>query len=76
MRIKPCLLDRPCPEPPPAPFAGGFEDVIRHCDMTHIRCKERRVRLTKMDAEWLKAIGAAWKEQPALRLPLDFSGRS
>ena len=73
MGIRPCLLPDPCPKPPPASFADGFEDVIRFCDMTHIRTKERRVRLTKNDAEWLKAIGAAWKKQPALQLPLDFS---
>jgi len=75
MRIKSCLLDDPCPKPPPAPFTGDFEDIVRHCDMTHIRFKERHGRLTRKDAEWLKAVGTAWKERPAFQLPLDFRER-
>ena len=68
MGIKPCLIDDPCPEPLP-------EEFIRLCDMTHVRAKERRVRLTEKDTNWLKACGVAWEREPAVQLPLDFCGR-
>jgi len=35
---------------------------------------EPHVRLTGMDAAWLKACGVAWKREPAVQLPLDLSG--
>jgi hypothetical protein len=31
-----------------------------------------RVRLTEMDARWLRACGVAWEPEPAVQLPLDF----
>ena len=36
--------------------------------------KERRARFTETDAEWLKACGISWNKEPAVQLPLDFSG--
>jgi hypothetical protein len=68
MGIKPCVIDDPAPEPLP-------EEFIRLCDMTHVRAKERRVRLTEKDTNWLKACGVAWEREPAVQLPLDFCGR-
>jgi hypothetical protein len=62
MRIKPCLLDDPCPEPLP-------EEFIRLCKMTHARAKDR---LTKKDAQWLRECGVAWEPEPAFQLPLGF----
>ena len=64
MGIKACVIDDPCPEPP-------LEEVIRQCDMTHVRAKER---LTKADRQWLKAMGVAWEPEPAVQLPMDFCG--
>ncbi|MBZ5669549.1 MAG: hypothetical protein LAO04_07465 [Acidobacteriia bacterium] len=64
MGIKPCVIDDPCPEPPP-------EEFIRLCEMTHVRAKER---LTKADHKWLKAMAVAWEREPAVQLPLDFCG--
>jgi hypothetical protein len=72
MGIKPCAINDPCPEPPPVPFARDFKEFIRLCDMTHIRAKERRVRLTEKDDLWLKASGVAWEPEPALQLSMDF----
>jgi hypothetical protein len=67
MGIKPCLLDDPCPEPPP-------EEFIRLCEMAHVRAAERCVRLTEKDAQWLKLCGVAWDQKPAVQLSLDFCG--
>ena len=33
-----------------------------------------QIRLTGVDAKWLKACGVAWEPEPAFRLPLDFCG--
>ena len=66
--IKPCQLHDPCPERPPERF-------IRFCEMTHVRARDLRVRLTEKDAQWLKVCGVAWEPEPAIQLPLDFSGR-
>ena len=68
MGMKPCVIDDPAPKLLP-------EEFIRLCDMTHVRAKERRVRLTEKDAQWLKACGAGWEREPAFQLPLDFCGR-
>ena len=67
MGIEPCVIDDPAPKPP-------LEEVLRQCEMTHVLVKERRVRLTGKDAEWLKACGVAWERGPAFQLPLDFCG--
>ena len=64
MGIKACVINDPCPEPPP-------EEFIRHCEMTHVLVKER---LTKADHQWLKAMAVAWEREPAVQLPLDLSG--
>ena len=37
--------------------------------------RKRRCRLTKKDAEWLKAIAVAWEPEPAFQLALDFCER-
>jgi hypothetical protein len=68
MGIKPCVIDDAAPKPLP-------EEFIRLCDMTHVRAKERRVRLTEKDAQWLKECGVGWERDPAFQLPLDFCGR-
>jgi hypothetical protein len=34
--------------------------------------KERRVRLTEKDAQWLKLCGVAWEPEPAFQLAMDF----
>jgi hypothetical protein len=36
--------------------------------------REHPPRLTKQDAQLLKACGVAWEPEPAVQLPLDFSG--
>jgi hypothetical protein len=64
MGIKPCVIDDPAPKPP-------LEEVIRLCDMTHVRVKEL---LTNADHQWLKAMAVRWKREPAFQLPLDLSG--
>ena len=64
MGIKPCVIADPAPQPP-------LEEVIRQCDMTHVRAKEL---LTKADHQWLKAMAVAWEREPAVQLPLDLSG--
>ena len=66
--IKPCLLHDPCPEPPP-------EEIVRLCEMTHVRARDPRARLTEKDARWLKACGVAWEPEPAIQLPLEFCER-
>jgi hypothetical protein len=53
----------------------GAEEFIRLCDMTHVRAKERRVRLNEKDTNWLKACGVGWEREPAFQLPLDFCNR-
>ncbi len=60
--IKPCLLDDPCPEPPP-------EELVRLWETTHVRARDLRVRITEKDARWLKACGVAWEPEPAIQLP-------
>ena len=62
--IEGCVIDDPAPKPP-------LEEVIRQCDMTHVRAKER---LTKADHQWLKAMAVAWEREPAVQLPMDFCG--
>ena len=62
MGIKACVINDPCPEPPP-------EEFIRHCEMTHVLVKER---LTKADHQWLKAMAVAWEREPAVQFSLDF----
>jgi len=37
--------------------------------------KERHIRFTGKDAEWLRECGVAWEQKPAVQLPLDFCGR-
>jgi hypothetical protein len=68
MGIEPCVINDPCPEPLPVPF----EELIRHCEMTHVRAEEL---LTKADHEWLKAMAVAWEPEPECQLPLDFCDR-
>jgi len=65
--IKPSLIEDPCPDPP--------EEFIRHCEVTHVRARDLRVRLTEKDAQWLKLCGVAWEPEPAFQLPLNFSER-
>jgi hypothetical protein len=64
MGIKPCLIDDPAPKP-------SLEEVLRQCEMTHVRAKER---LTKADRKWLKAMAVAWEREPAFQLSLDLCG--
>ena len=64
MGIEPCVIADPAPKPP-------LEEVIRLCDMTHVRVKEL---LTNADHQWLKAMAVTWKREPAFQLPLDSSG--
>jgi hypothetical protein len=37
--------------------------------------KERHIRFTGKDAEWLRECGVAWEQKPVVQLPLDFCGR-
>jgi hypothetical protein len=62
MGIEPCVIADPAPKPP-------LEEVIRQCDMTHVRVKEL---VTKADHQWLKAMAVTWEREPAFQLPLDF----
>jgi hypothetical protein len=64
MGIKACVIDDPAPKP-------SLEEVIRQCEMTHVRAKER---LTKADRKWLKAMAVAWEREPAVQLSLDLCG--
>lgn len=36
--------------------------------------KERSIRPTEKDAEWLRECGVAWNREPAVQLPLGFCG--
>jgi hypothetical protein len=63
--IEPCAIADPAPQPP-------LEEVIRQCDMTHVRAKKL---LAKADHQWLKAMAVAWEREPAVQLSLDFCDR-
>ena len=68
-------------------FTGSDRDFLRNARIKPcvIRCfhprypavkltKECTPRISEEDAGWLKACGVAWEPEPAVQLPLDFSG--
>jgi hypothetical protein len=68
-------------------FTGSDRDFLRNARIKPcvIRCfhprypavkltKENTPRITGTDIQWLGECGVAWEPEPAVQLPLDFSG--